>query len=274
MTKCPNCGYYRVYKYGKRINKRGTFQKYKCRNCKRQFIDDDFLWMQTTKEVVSTALRLFTKSSMSKEDILEELEKIFGVVRSVGSLYYWKEKFLPLFVAINSLPHSGLSESLRFDYTYVKNVKIYGENVYFWTMRCPVTKVIVGWLLSTSRKIEDAKKAFRAAKRRFSVGYWPGEIVTDKEPSFPRAIWEVFNHRVKHYQYKGFVDEKNNNAMETVYRFKKRMPEFRSFREAYGFFQMWVARYNIKRSKKLADSEQAYELRKTLIFQRSLPFNF
>jgi len=64
MTTCPECGTFRLWKYGIRKNKRSIFQKYRCKDCKRQFINDDFLWMQTPKEAVSTAVRLKTKSSM------------------------------------------------------------------------------------------------------------------------------------------------------------------------------------------------------------------
>jgi len=54
------------------------------------------------------------------------------------------------------------------------------------------------------------------AKRRFPTAYKLEEIVSDGEPSFPRAIWEVFDHEVEHYRYKGFVDKKNNNMISSV----------------------------------------------------------
>ena len=56
MITCPECHSFRIWKYGIRKNKRGKFQEFRCKDCKRQFIEDDFLWMQTPKEAVSTAI--------------------------------------------------------------------------------------------------------------------------------------------------------------------------------------------------------------------------
>jgi len=257
MTTCPECMSFRIWKYGIRKNKRGTFQKFRCKDCKRQFIEDDFLWMQTIKEAVSAAVRLKTKSSMSAEIVMEEIEKIYGIKRCSSIVFLWIKKYSEMFSVINHMPLYGISKRLHMDHT---EITINGEKAYFWGVLCPTTRLIVGWHLSMSKEFDNAKKVLWNAKERFPVGYELKEMVTDGEQSFPRAIWEVFEHSVKHYRYKGFRDKKNNNTIETLWNFTNFIPKFCSFEQAKKFFTIWVALYNIKRSRQLAESYEAYKI--------------
>lgn len=236
------------------------FQKYRCKFCKKQFIDDDFLYMQTPKEVIAFAIRLWSKG-LSPASIVEEIKFVYKLERSETCVYLWVKKYQPLFESINDMPLYGISKRLHWDYTYLK---INGEDAYLWALKCPITKLIVGWTITTTRNIEDAKKSLREAKRHFPVSYELEEIVSDGEPSFPRAIWEVFDHDVEHYRYKGFVDKKNNNMIETLWRFKDNTPTFRTLEQAKRFFTIWVAMYNIKKSQHVSESKEAYKLIKTV----------
>jgi transposase-like protein len=256
MTTCPNCKSFRLWKYGKQKNKRGVFQKFRCKDCKKQFIEDDFLHMQTIKEAVATAVRLKTKSSMSAEKVVEEIEIIYGVKRSSKTVFVWIRKYSELFDAINQLPLYGISKRLHMDHT---ELSINGEKAYFWGVLCPKTRLIVGWHLSMSKEFENAKEVLRKAKNRFPIGYELKEMVTDGENSFPRAIWEVFDHSVTHYRYKGFIDKKNNNTIETLWNFTNFIPKFCAFEQAKEFFTIWVAMYNMKRSKQLSNSYEAHK---------------
>jgi transposase-like protein len=261
MTTCPDCGTIRIKKYGKRKNKRGVFQKFRCKNCHRQFIDDNFLWMQTTKEVVSTAVRLKTKSSMSAETVMEEIEKIYGIKRCPSLVFVWIGKYSEMFEVISNMLLYGITKRLHMDHT---ELSINGEKAYFWGVLCPHTRLVVGWHLSMSKEFENAKEVLRKAKNNFPIGYELKEIVTDGEQSFPRAIWEVFDHSVKHYRYKGFVDKKNNNTIETLWNFTNFIPKFRSYEQAKKFFTIWIALYNIKRSKQLTESYEVYKITNTI----------
>jgi transposase-like protein len=257
MTTCPKCGTFRIKKYGFRKNKRGVFQKFRCKSCKKQFIDDNFLWMQTPKEAVSTAVRLKTKSSMSAELVMEEIEKIYGIKRCPSLVFVWIDKYSKMFEIINHMPLYGISKRLHMDHT---ELSINGEKAYFWGVLCPHTRLIAGWHLSMSKEFENAKEVLRKAKNRFPIGYELEEMVTDGENSFPRAIWEVYDHSVRHYRYKGFVDKKNNNTIETLWNFTNFIPKFCSFEQAKKFFTIWVAVYNMKRSRQLAESGGACKI--------------
>jgi len=261
MTTCPKCNTFRIKKYGKRKNKRGIFQRFRCKSCRTCFIDDDFLHMQTPKKAVSFAIRMRTKTTLSCKQIMEEVEKLFGIKRCATAIYYWLKKFLHLFDVVNELSLQGISKRLHMDYTYLT---INGEDAYFWGVKCPATGIIVGWCLSLTRKGEYARKVLRGARHHFTPTYELEELVTDGEQSFPRAIWEVFDHSVKHYRYKGFRDKKNNNTIEELWRFKNYIPQFRSFEQAEQFFRIWVAMYNLRKSEQLRKSQEACELMKMI----------
>ncbi len=204
---------------------------------------------------------------MSAELVVEELERIYGIKRCNSIVFVWIDKYSALFATLNALPLQGISTRLHMDHT---ELCINGEKTYFWGLKCPLTGLIVGWHLSMSKEIEHCRVVLWNAKRRFPVTYELKEIVTDGEQSFPRAIWEVFDHSVKHYRYKGFVDKKNNNTIEELWRFKNRIPQFRSFAAAQRFFTIMVAVHNMKKCKKVRESHEAYKIMQMIkIWRRS-----
>ena len=217
--------------------------------------------MQTPKAAVSAAVRLKTKSSMSAEKVMEEIEIIYGIKRCSSIVFVWIEKYSEMFDKINRLCMHGISKRLHMDHT---ELSINGEKAYLWAVLCPKTSLIVGWHLSMSKELANTKEVLWSAKRHFPIGYEPKEIVTDGEQSFPRAIWEVFDHDVVHYRYKGFVDKKNNNIIETLWNFTNFLPKFCSFDQARKFFMIWVSLYNMKKSKELAESYEACTLSKII----------
>ena len=258
---CPYCNSC-SYKYGWRKNKRGTFQKYKCKNpyCGIQFIDDDFLGMQTKKEVVSTALRLRQKG-LSREEIVEELWKIYKVKRSPESVRYWEKRFSKLFEELDKKLLEDISPKLHEDHT---QLKINGMRAYLYLMKCGMTGLIVSWFLSLTKDIEAVKKFKWKAKHKFTPTYRLKEIISDCEKTFRRGTIEVFGHGVKHYCYKGLKDKKNNNTIEREFRLKEKLPQFRSFEQAERFFSMLFSVKNAKKSENLKRSTEVYEISKIL----------
>ena len=217
--------------------------------------------MQTPKRAVAFAIRLWRRGNRPSW-IVQELEIEYGIKRSVYALFYWVKRFVGMFKAIESLPLFGISKRLHWDYTYIK---INGKDAYLWALKDAMKKCVVGWIITT-RNLEDAKASLNAAKQRFPATYRLKEIVSDGEQSFPRAVWEVFNHEVVHYRYKGFVDKKNNNLIEELWRLKNHIPEFRTLEQANRFFTIWFAFYNIEKSKNVKESYETWRLQKVINF--------
>lgn len=240
MTLCRFCGSRHLWKYGLRKIKRGTFQKFRCKSCGRQFIDDDFLGMQTPKEVVASALR-WRRHGFSRQIVSREIMSVYKIERHETAVQYWEKRFAALFMSLNRAVLFALGALLFFDHT---ELKISGKKAYFYALRCAVLGVIVGWFLGCTKEQRSADECLRNGQRRMSPVYWPEKIVTDGEAALRAAVNKVFSHRVKHYRYKGFKDKTNNNSVEQMFRFKKRVPEFRSFAQAKCFFEMFVYSYN------------------------------
>ena len=242
--RCPQCGS-TVWKYGIRENKRGSFQRYRCRNryCGAQFIDDDFLGMQTPKEAVAHALRLRAKG-LPRAEAMDELEKENHVKRHPNSLQYWEKKFAEAFRELNRKGFEAVSSRMHFDHT---QIKINGQKGYCFALKDACLKILVGWYIALSKETCNAKEALRDANRKMPVKFDLEEIVIDGESTLRRAINEVFHHRVAPYRYKGFVDRKNNNLVENLFKFKERIPRFRSLERARDFIEIWAYVYNAKR---------------------------
>lgn len=261
FMNCPRCNSFRLDKYGWRVNKRGSFQKHKCKDCKKQFIDDDFLHMQTPKQAVAFALRMKTKSKLSAELIMEEIEKIFGIKRCATSIYYWIKKFSKLFDLLDKIPLRNISPRLHMDHT---QVKINGETFYLWACKCPKTKLIVGWYLSPTKDLRNAIMFIWNTKRKLLPTHQLLETVSDGEQTFRRAVIEVFGHSVKHYCYHGFKDKKNNNTIERFFRLKDNLPQFRSVEQANNFFKRFIVMYNLKKAAFLTQTIEFVRLNETI----------
>jgi len=117
-----------------------------------------------------------------------------------------------------------------------------GKWLYFWAVKCPATKAVVGWHLSECRTLCDAKALFWEARRRFPVGYFPKFVRTDSMPAYRFAISKVFNYEVKHEKVISF--KHGNNVIENFFRCKRRFPRFRTMESARSYIAHVINEYN------------------------------
>ena len=139
----------------------------------------------------------------------------------------------------------GLAELLHCDETLLKTNKK-GKFLYFWAVKCPKTKCIVGWHLSEQRTLRDAKFLLWETRRKFPVGYLPKAIRTDGFPGYREAIHKVFSFEVKHDIFFSFKNH-SNNEIENFFRCKRRFPRFWSPESARKYVGHFVAEYNAEK---------------------------
>ncbi len=139
----------------------------------------------------------------------------------------------------------GLAELLHCDETLLKTYKK-RKFFYFWAIKCPKTKLIVGWHLPEHRTLRDAKLLLWEARRKFPIGYLPKAIRTDGFPGYAFAIHKVFSHEVKHDKFLSFKNH-SNNEIENFFRCKRRFPKFRDAESARKYIGHWVSEYNAKK---------------------------
>lgn len=203
-----------------------------CLGCEKQAVDTDFRRMRFPKDVVETAVGLYT-DGLSLRKTRRRIKKIYKVlVKSNQSVLNWLEKF-------GKVPKqilSGLADLLHADETKLKTYKK-GLFFWLWAIRCKGMQP-VGWHISLGRTMNDTKLLLWEARRRFPINYWPKAIRTDKMPAYRFAIMKVFNHEVKHEKVISF--RHGNNVIECFFRCKKGFPRFRTLENARIFVNHWV----------------------------------
>ena len=94
--KCPHCGSSRTIRAGKKRNKYVTKQGYRCKDCRRFFIErDGFEDMVYPKEIIVLVLHLFVEG-LSLSKIREIVYQHHGYRPSDGSILNWVRRYAKL----------------------------------------------------------------------------------------------------------------------------------------------------------------------------------
>ena len=94
--KCPHCGSKNVIRAGKLRNKYVTKQGYRCKDCRRYFIErDGFEGMTYPKEIIVAVLHLFVEG-LSLSKIREYMYQHHGYRITDGSILNWVRKYANL----------------------------------------------------------------------------------------------------------------------------------------------------------------------------------
>jgi len=206
--------------------------------CGQQSVETDFKRMRFPKQAVETSVDL-RHSGLTLKSTRKNLSKIYKTpVKADSTIHRWCKKFAKQTSGIIE----GLADLLHCDETLLKTNKK-RKFFYFWAIKCPKTKAIVGWHLSEHRTLSDAKKLLWEARRRFPVSYLPKAIRTDGFPGYRFAIHKVFSFEVKHDKFLSFKNH-SNNEIENFFRCKKRFPKFWDINYARKYIGHWVYEYN------------------------------
>jgi len=182
MPSCPRCSGVEVKKDGRS----GETQRYRCRSCRRTFIDrtgTPFAGHPWPREIIVTAVRWYLRYRLSAADVRDLLAER-GVDVSARTVSYCIRKFAPL------LARSGRRAATRpgarwwCDETYVR---VGGQWAYRYRAIDEYGQV-VDVVLRTHRDLGSARAFFVLAisRRRTTLE----EVLTDKHPAYVRAIRE------------------------------------------------------------------------------------
>ena len=199
--------------------------------------------MRFPRNLVETSINLY-HSGLTLKSTRKNLSKIYEIlVKADSTIYRWSKKFAKQTSGIIK----GLADLLHCDETLLKTYKK-RKFFYFWAIKCPRTKCIVGWHLSEHRTLRDAKLLLWEARRKFPIGYSPKAIRTDGFPGYRFAIHKVFSYEVKHDKFLSFKNH-SNNVIENFFRHKRRFPKFRTLESARKYIGYWVSEYNAEKQQ-------------------------
>jgi transposase-like protein len=224
----------------KEVKKQGYCPEFLCR-CGRQCVDTDWKRMRFPRRLVEASVDL-RHSGLTLASTRKNVSKIHEIfVKADSTICRWSKRFAKQTCQVLK----GLGELLHCDETLLKTHKK-GKFLYFWAVKCPKTKCIVGYHVSEHRTSQDAKLLMWEARRRFPVGYLPKAIRTDGFPGYRFAIHKVFAYEVKHDKFFSFRSH-SNNIIENFFRCKRRFPKFRDIESARKYIGHFVAEYNAEK---------------------------
>lgn len=206
---CKFCGSSQIIKYGKANNK----QVYKCKACARKFVPNQgFEGMKYDPRVVTTTLDLYFKG-VSLRKIADHLKQCYSLDIDHSTVYRWITKYTEIIEAYVATLEPELGDIWHTD---EMKVKISGEWHWLWNVMDERTRFHLVSVITKTREIQDAKKAFKKSKK---VGNKkPRIMVTDGLASYKKAFnAEFYDH---HQSCKHVADvalrESLNNVLERM----------------------------------------------------------
>jgi transposase-like protein len=207
---CKFCNSTEIIKYGKANNK----QVYKCKSCARKFVPNEgFEGMKYDPRIVTTTLDLYFKD-VSLRKIADHLKQCHSLDIDHSTVYRWICKYTEIIEAYVAALEPELGDIWHTD---EMKVKIGGEWRWLWNVMDEKTRFHLVSIITKTREIGDAKKAFRKSKE---VGNKkPKLMVTDGLQSYKKASnSEFYDH---HQSCKHIADvalqESLNNVLERMH---------------------------------------------------------
>lgn len=234
-----------------------TYQKYKCKNCHRQFSERSFSFFcrhRFPEEVIRNAI-LFT-IFVSTRNASFMLKEILCFLVSHKTIYEWTVKFACLMSKRRTL--ISVSNIWHADEKFVR-VKGCKDFAYFWVVMDDKNSIIAVHV-SAKRSIAGAKTVLKLALQQ--AGKPPDILVTDGLPAYLRACKAVLGRRVRHtvahFEAAKFMHNKryymlSNNRIESlnskINLWYKKFRGFKSLATANLWCTMWMHFYNFMRPR-------------------------
>ncbi len=180
MSPCPRCSGVAVKKDGRS----GETQRYRCRSCRRTFIDrtgTPFAWHRWPQTIIVTAVRWYLRYRLSAADVRDLLAER-GVDVSARTVLYWVQKFAPLLARAGRRAATRPGTRWWCDERYVR---VGGKWAYLYRA-IDAAGQVVDVLLRTHRDLDSARAFFVLATSRRRAA--PEEVITDKHPAYVRAV--------------------------------------------------------------------------------------
>jgi len=212
VCECKFCHSTNVIKYGLQNGK----QYYQCKNCNRRFVNNvDFENMKYNPKIIALTLDLYFKG-VSLRKISHHLKEFYELDISYKSVYNWIEKYVGL---MNEYVNTIQPEIGEVWHTDEMMVNIGGSWEYLWNVMDEKTRFQLASVVSTERKVRDARMVFQRAKNNCG-GRKPKFIVTDGLPAYRHAVNKEFptnTSETEHLWNVGIQHHPNNNHVERLH---------------------------------------------------------
>jgi transposase-like protein len=212
VNECKFCHSTNVIKYGKQNGK----QYFQCKDCNRRFVNNmDFENMKYNPKIIALTLDLYFKG-VSLRKISHHLKDFYDLNISYKSVYNWIEKYVGI---MNQYVNQIQPEIGEVWHTDEMMIKVDGSWEYLWNVMDEKTRFQLASVVSTERKVHDARMVFQRAKNNCG-GRKPKFIVTDGLQSYKHAVNKEFptnTGETEHLWNVGLQHHPNNNHVERLH---------------------------------------------------------
>jgi len=212
VASCKFCNSLEIIKYGKKSGK----QVYKCKSCNRKFVDNiDFENTKYNPKIIALTLDLYFRG-LSLRKVSQHLKQFYDLEVSYMTVHRWIEKYIGIMNEYVNTIQPDIGEVWHTDEMMVS---IGGTWEYLWNVIDERTRFQLASVVSTERKVRDARTAFQKAKKNCG-GRKPKYIVTDGLQSYKRAVKKEFptnTHDTEHLYNVGLRHHPNNNHVERLH---------------------------------------------------------
>lgn len=210
--ECKFCNSTEIIKYGKKNGK----QNYLCKDCKRNFVNNiDFENMKYNPKIVALTLDLYFRG-LSLRKISQHLKEFYELKVTHMTIYNWIGKYVSI---MNEYVNNIQPDVGTVWHSDEMMVNINGSWEYLWNVMDERTRFQLASVVSTERRVRDARMVFKRAKQNCG-GRKPKYIVTDGLQSYKRAIRKEFitnDHSTEHLHNVGLQHHPNNNHVERLH---------------------------------------------------------
>jgi putative transposase len=164
------CGSIDIIRDGVRKNKSGTIQRFKCKQCGKEWSDNlGFAKNKVNSKVITVALDLYFKG-VSLRKVKEHVKFFYGISVSHVAILGWIRKFGEVVTPfVDSLVPKDVSGVYHIDEMMVHVRKEHHEKGHYqwlWNMMDNTTRFWISSKVSQRREIEDARAVFQDAKSK------------------------------------------------------------------------------------------------------------
>lgn len=237
-----------------------VYQKYKCKDCNRQFSERSFSFFcrhRFLDEVISNAILLSQFiSSRNVRYFFKQNNVFFSHVTACN----WSKKFAARLAKLgNCIEAINYTDVWHVDEKFVKVKGRTCDFSYLWVVE-DTNNNIVAVHISDRRDCKGARQVFRKALD--TAGFSPAVIVSDGLHGYKRAVKKIFGrkcrHVVRHFESKAIMLNRrllylSNNRIESlnskINLWYKRFRGFKSYESANLWAEGWMYFYNLLRPR-------------------------
>lgn len=205
--QCKACGSKRIVRFGHYQDA----QRWRCRDCKRTFIQSEAPFgMKTATVQIASGLSMYYEG-MSLNAIRRHLEQTYNNYPSDSTVYEWIVRYTKVAIANAKDYKPSVGSVWIADETVLK---IGGEKIWFWDIIDHKTRFLLASHMSITRTTRDAHILMERASQR--ANKVPRIVITDKLAAYLDGIEIAFGAETKHIAAKGLTAKTSTNVIERM----------------------------------------------------------